>query len=87
LNQIDGGACLWVLVGDGPRVTAKYGDRGYRFLLLEAGHLMQNLCLVSASLGLATVPLGGYLEREIARAFSLPATDLVLYLAVCGFPG
>ncbi len=84
LGQVEGGSMLWVLVGDGERVQAKYGERGERFLLLEAGHLMQNLCLVSASLGLATVPLGGYFEQEIARAFALPAGDLVLYLGLCG---
>ncbi len=86
LNLVSGGALLWVLVGDGARVEGKYGERGYRFLLLEAGHLLQNLCLLSASLGLATVPLGGYLESEVARAFSLPASDVVLYLGVCGAP-
>ena len=84
LTQIDGAALAWVLVGDEPRVTAKYLDRGARFLLLEAGHLMQNLCLVSASLGLATVPLGGCLDREVADAFQLPPTDWVLYQGVCG---
>lgn len=84
LNLIVGGALLWVLVGDGARVERKYGERGYRFLLLEAGHLMQNLCLLSASVGLTTVPLGGYLEGEVARAFALPATDVVLYLGLCG---
>jgi SagB-type dehydrogenase family enzyme len=86
LNLVAGGALLWVLVGDGARVEQKYGERGYRFLLLEAGHLLQNLCLLSASLGLATVPLGGYLEGEVARAFGLPPTDVVLYLGVCGSP-
>jgi nitroreductase len=45
---------------------------------------MQNLCLVSASLGLATVPLGGCLDREVAEAFQLPPTDRVLYAGVCG---
>jgi SagB-type dehydrogenase family enzyme len=86
LHLVNGGSCLWVLVGDGARVEAKYGDRGYRFLLLEAGHLLQNLCLLSASVGLATVPLGGYFEVEVARAFVLPATDVVLYTGVCGRP-
>src|SRR5207244_1108691 len=52
LGQVAGGALLWVLVGDGERAVARYAARGYRFLLLEAGHLMQNLCLLSASLGL-----------------------------------
>ena len=46
--------------------------------------MMQNLCLMSASLGLSTVPLGGALEPEIARGVDLPATDAVLYVALCG---
>jgi SagB-type dehydrogenase family enzyme len=87
LGQVEGGSMLWVLVGDAVRVQAKYGERSERFLLLEAGHLMQNLCLISASLGLATVPLGGYFEQEIARVFALPGGDRVLYLGLCGAPG
>ena len=84
MDLVRGGGLLWVLVGDGARVEQKYGERGYRFLLLEAGHLMQNLCLLSASLGLATVPLGGYLEKDVARALVLPTTDVVLYVGICG---
>jgi SagB-type dehydrogenase family enzyme len=84
LEMVQGGALLWLLVGDGARVRGKYGDRGLRFLLLEAGHLMQNLCLLSASLGLVTVPLGGFFERDLARLLALPPTDKVLYLGVCG---
>ena len=45
---------------------------------------MQNLCLVSTSLGLCTVPLGGFFERDIARQLLLLRTDLVLYVGVCG---
>jgi SagB-type dehydrogenase family enzyme len=84
LGQVAGGAVLWLIVGDTRRVTAKYGERGERFLLLEAGHLMQNLCLVSTSLDLTTVPLGGCLEREVARELRLPRGDRVLYAGVCG---
>jgi SagB-type dehydrogenase family enzyme len=86
LGHIQGGALLWVLVGDGQRMARKYGTRAVRFLLQEAGHLMQNLCLLSTSLGLVTVPLGGYFERNISRQFVLPRTDLVLYLGLCGRP-
>jgi SagB-type dehydrogenase family enzyme len=86
LGLVRGGALLWILVGDGKRVARKYGERAVRFLLQEAGHLMQNLCLLSASLGLVTVPLGGYFERDIARQLVLSRTDLVLYVGVCGRP-
>ncbi len=84
MDLVQGGALLWVIVGDGARVERKYGDRGHRFLVLEAGHLMQNLCLVSASVRLTTVPLGGYFEGEIARELRLLASDVVLYIGLCG---
>lgn len=84
LELFEGGSLLSILVGDGARAVGKYGERGLRFLLLEAGHLMQNLCLVSASLGLATVPLGGFFERDLARLMCLLASDVVLYTGVCG---
>ena len=86
LHAVSGGALLWVLVADGIRVADKYGERGDRLLLLEAGHLMQNLCLLSASLGLCTIPQGGSLEHEIAQELLLPAGDTLLYTGVCGQP-
>jgi SagB-type dehydrogenase family enzyme len=84
LCHVEGGSVLWVIVGDGARIRAKYGERGLRFLLLEAGHLMQDLCLLSASLELCTVPLGGFLEKDIGRVLTLPPADQVLYVGVCG---
>ena len=40
------------------RTMDKYGDRGYRFIFLDAGHMSQNLYIVSEYLGLGTVALG-----------------------------
>ena len=47
------------------RSRFKYGARAYRFTLLEAGHLAQNLLLAVAALGLAAVPLGGFYDRRL----------------------
>jgi len=84
LRQLEGGAALWILSGDLARAESKYGDRAARFLLLESGHLMQNLCVLSASVGLCTVPLGAFLERDVAAALRLPAGDAVLYVGAIG---
>jgi SagB-type dehydrogenase family enzyme len=84
LSQFEGGALLWILVSDTPRLLDKYGERGARFALLEAGHLMQNLCLLSTSLKLCTIPLGGFFENEIASSLRLARTDAVLYVGCCG---
>lgn len=47
------------------RSTFKYGDRGYRFTLLEAGHIAQNINLTSSALKLGCKNIGGFYDREI----------------------
>lgn len=53
------------------RVTFKYGARGYRFALLEAGHLAQNLNLAAGALGLGVLNIGGFFDREIDELLRL----------------
>lgn len=84
LYPIEGGALAWIVVGDHARVAARYTTRADRFLLLEAGHLMQNLCLASTACDRCTVPLGGFFERRIAQTLALPRTDRVLVAGVLG---
>ena len=73
---------LWILSADLARLGHKYGARSARFALLEAGHIMQNLCLVGASVSLPVLPLGGFFEEPIARRLNLPASDSLLYVGV-----
>ena len=84
LELVLGGALCAILVGDHARVAARYGMRAPRFLLLEAGHLMQNLCLTAHAAKLCTIPLGGFYERALAKRLQLPRTDRVLYAGVVG---
>ena len=67
------------------RSTFKYGDRGYRFVLLEAGHLAQNALLAAAAQGLAAVPVGGYFDREVDELLDLDGIDeSAVYLVALG---
>lgn len=86
LAQIEGGGLLLVLAGDLERAAAKYRERAARFLLLEAGHVMQSLCLSAASVKHGVVPIGGYFEAALAERLVLPETDVVLYAAILGAP-
>jgi len=49
------------------RSTFKYSDRGYRFVLIEAGHLIQNAALTAAGVGLGATSIGGYFDRDVDR--------------------
>jgi SagB-type dehydrogenase family enzyme len=56
----DAAAAILVITGVFWRSRFKYGLRGYRFTLLEAGHLVQNAVLAATDLELAALPLGGF---------------------------
>lgn len=67
------------------RSTFKYGDRGYRFTLIEAGHLVQNAILTAHQLGLTTVPIGGYLDREVDRYLEIDGiNESTIYVLLIG---
>lgn len=67
------------------RSTFKYGDRGYRFVLLEAGHLVQNVLLTAQELGLATAPIGGYSDRDVDRFLGFDGlSESTVYVVLLG---
>jgi SagB-type dehydrogenase family enzyme len=69
------------------RSTFKYGDRGYRFVLLEAGHLAQNAILTATELGLAAAPIGGYMDREIDDYLDINGLhESTVYVLLIGQP-
>lgn len=69
------------------RTTFKYGDRGYRFVLLEAGHLAQNAILTARELGLTAAPIGGYLDREVDRYLGFDGlAESTVYALLLGRP-
>jgi SagB-type dehydrogenase family enzyme len=47
------------------RVYRKYGERGYRYLLLEAGVVLQNFYLVGTALKLSTVAVAGVYNKNV----------------------
>jgi SagB-type dehydrogenase family enzyme len=49
------------------RTQKKYGPRGYRYILIEAGHAAQNLCLAAAEMGLASLCMGGFVDSGVNR--------------------
>ena len=68
------------------RSRFKYGARAYRFALMEAGHVAQNLLLAAAALGLDAVPLGGFYDREVDAFLGVDGIyEASLYLVPLGY--
>ena len=76
-----------VFTGRTERTMKKYEDRGYRYLLLEAGHAAQNVNLVTAALGLGAVNLGGFFDAFVAALLQLDLdVEVPLYAIALGCP-
>ncbi len=54
-----------ILTGVLRRNYIKYNNRGYRYLLIEAGHIAQNIMLLAEELDMATCPLGGFIDNDL----------------------
>ena len=53
------------------RTTGKYGERGIRYVHMEAGHAAQNICLQAVSLNLGTVVIGAFKDEMVKKALNL----------------
>jgi SagB-type dehydrogenase family enzyme len=74
-----------VLIARLPRVQAKYGERGYRFVLQECGHIAQNLSLASAALGLAAACVGGFFDDAMNVLIGVDGErEVALYAILIG---
>jgi len=63
----------------------KYGLRGYRFALLEAGHAVQNLLLTAEALHLGAVPVAGFHDADIESLLSIDGVnEACLYVVPVG---
>ena len=79
---------LVVVVATFARTRIKYGLRGYRFALLEAGHVVHGALLAAAAAELRAVPLGGLIERRLERRLGLDGVrESVVYAFAIGRPG
>jgi SagB-type dehydrogenase family enzyme len=65
-------------------MIAKYGDHGTRYVILEAGHAAQNLCLQVAALNLGTVTVGGFNDDKVSSVLNLPDDENPLYILPVG---
>jgi SagB-type dehydrogenase family enzyme len=64
------------------RTRPKYGPRGYRYCLQEAGAACQNLSLTAVALGLAHVVLGGFYDDEVHAALEIDGVDHAVITAI-----
>lgn len=78
-------AATFLWVADKKRTEWRYGDRGARYLHLDAGHVCQNLYLSAEAIGCGVCAIAAFDDDEINRVVGVDGKEqFVIYVAAAG---
>jgi len=67
------------------RTRWKYRERAYRYVMLEAGHIGQNIYLAATAMGMGACAIGAFLDDPINRLLEVDGVrEAVVYLLTVG---
>lgn len=66
------------------RTTSQYGDRGIRYVHMEAGHAAQNVYLQAESLGLGLTVIGAFDDDRVREIVAASPEEQPLYVIPVG---
>lgn len=78
--------CSIVIAGTIRKVSRSFREHGKTFMLLEAGHVAQNLLLQAVALDLAAVPIGDFDKKSVTRACKFGQSEDPIYIVSVGNP-
>jgi SagB-type dehydrogenase family enzyme len=68
------------------KAVSRCGDRAYRYLHMDAGHLGQRLNLAAIHLDLGVSGIGGFFDDQVNEVLGIPTDEAVLYITTLGRP-
>ncbi|RZN34585.1 MAG: SagB/ThcOx family dehydrogenase [Methanosarcinales archaeon] len=83
-SQITDAAVDIVFTAVFERTTARYGDRGVRYVYMEAGHAAQNVYLQAETLDLGVCAVGAFCDADVATLLALPDDEVPIYILSIG---
>ena len=74
---------IWTAIFN--RSKWKYGQRAYRYIYLDAGHIAENFALASTSLGLGSCQIAALFDDEVNELIGVNGKEeSVIYMSVLG---
>ena len=79
------GAVVFIWTAFFNRSKCKYGQRAYRYIYLDAGHIAGNLALTSTSLGLGSCQIAALFDDEVNEIIAVDGEEeSTIYMSVVG---
>jgi SagB-type dehydrogenase family enzyme len=86
-EMVSDSALTFVWTAVFPRPIWKYGQRSFRYVGLDVGHIGQNLALACAAQGLAACHIAAFYDDEVNALLGLDGVDeSVIYMTSVGRP-
>jgi protease I len=86
LGAVANAPCDIIVAGSVRKLAAKFRKEAKKYMLLEAGHIAQNIQLQAVCLGLGSVTVGGFDIRSVSKVCKLPKNLEPLYIICVGYP-
>lgn len=80
-----GASCIFFVCADLSRHMKKYANSGYRYVILEAGHAVQNMTIAAEELGLGGVEYGGFYDEAVKQLFQMQENVFPLACYALGY--
>lgn len=74
-----------VITAEYSRICSKYGDRGIRYAMIEAGHVGQNIFLQAEALGLKAGIVGAFDDMKVINVLGIPKKHEPLLIMPVGY--
>lgn len=79
------GSVTFVWTAVVPRTTGRYGDRGYRYIYMDAGHVGQNMYLAATALGYGCCTIGAFDDDAMNGSLGIDGeVETTVYAAAVG---
>jgi len=85
-ESVANAACDIIVAGSARKLMTQFRDKARTFMLLEAGHVAQNIQLQAVCLDLGSVPVGEFDEKGVNRICRLPRNLEPIYIICVGYP-
>jgi SagB-type dehydrogenase family enzyme len=75
----------FIITAEYDRITGKYGQRGVRYAMIEAGHIAQNIFLQAQAMGLDAGIVGAFVDEDVVSVLKIPASHAPLIIMPVGY--
>jgi len=84
-NMVKNSAVAFVWAAVSERMTYKFGNRAYRYLFLDAGHVCENLYLAGQTINVGVCAIGAFYDDRLNAALNFDGeNEFAVYAATVG---